>query len=93
MRFNPADKLIVALDGMNKEEALAFSSKIPDLIWVKVGLELFVSAGPELIFDLKQMGKRVFLDLKFHDIPATMAAACQRAASTGVELITVHACA
>ncbi len=93
MRFNPADKLIVALDGMNKAEALSFSSKIPGLIWVKVGLELFVSSGPELIFDLKQMGKRVFLDLKFHDIPATMAAACQRAASTGVELITVHACA
>ena len=52
-----------------------------------------MSAGPELIFELRQIGKRVFLDLKFHDIPATMAGACRRAASTGAELITVHSCA
>ena len=90
---HPADKLILALDGMDREQALSFSSKIPDLRWVKVGLELFVSAGPQILRQLKEKELRVFLDLKFHDIPATMSRACRRAASTGVELITVHACA
>jgi len=60
---------------------------------VKVGLELFVQAGPEVLAQLRGQGLRVFLDLKFHDIPATMAGACRRAAALGAELITVHACA
>lgn len=66
---------------------------IPDLRWVKVGLELFVSAGPEVVDRLRQAGLSVFLDLKLHDIPATMAGACRRAAGLGARLITVHACA
>ena len=60
---------------------------------MKVGLELFVQAGPEVVAQLREQGLRVFLDLKFHDIPATMAGACRRAAALGAELITVHACA
>jgi orotidine-5'-phosphate decarboxylase len=60
---------------------------------VKVGLELFVAAGPEVVRQLRRLGLRVFLDLKFHDIPATMAGACRSAARLGAELITVHACA
>ena len=60
---------------------------------MKVGLELFVQAGPEVVGQLRAQGLRVFLDLKFHDIPATMAGACRRAAALGAELITVHACA
>ncbi len=90
---NPADQLIVALDGMQRSEALALCAQLPGLRWVKVGLELFVAAGPDVLVALREQGLRIFLDLKFHDIPATMAGACHRAASLGAELITVHACA
>ena len=88
-----AEKIIVALDGMALEQALAFSAQVDGLRWVKVGLELFVQAGPDVVAQLRDQGLRVFLDLKFHDIPATMAGACRRAAALGAELITVHACA
>ncbi len=93
MPASPADRIIVALDGMQAERALALASAIPDLRWVKVGLELFTSAGPAVVSQLRAQGKQVFLDLKFHDIPATMAGACRSAARLGAELITVHACA
>jgi orotidine-5'-phosphate decarboxylase len=89
----PADRIIVALDGMGPDQALAFAAAIPDLLWVKVGLELFVAGGPAVVRQLRDQGKRVFLDLKFHDIPATMAGACRSATRLGAELITVHACA
>ncbi len=91
--FDPADRIIVALDGMAPEQALAFARAVPDLRWVKVGLELFVAGGPDVVRQLRNQGQRVFLDLKFHDIPATMAGACRSAARLGAELITVHACA
>ena len=90
---DPANRIIVALDGMDPEQALAFAAQVEGLRWVKVGLELFVQAGPEVVARLREQGLRVFLDLKFHDIPATMAGACRRAAALGAELITVHACA
>lgn len=90
---HPADRIIVALDGMAPDQALAFSGQVEGLRWVKVGLELFVQAGPDVVAQLRERGLRVFLDLKFHDIPATMAGACRRAAALGAELITVHACA
>ena len=88
-----AERIIVALDGMAPDQALAFSAQVEGLRWVKVGLELFVQAGPDVVDKLRDQGLRVFLDLKFHDIPATMAGACRRAAALGAELITVHACA
>jgi orotidine-5'-phosphate decarboxylase len=88
-----AEKIIVALDGMAPEQALEFAAGVEGLRWVKVGLELFVQAGPDVVARLREQGLRVFLDLKFHDIPATMAGACRRAAALGAELITVHACA
>ena len=91
--FDPADRIIVALDGMAPEQALAFARAVPHLRWVKVGLELFVAGGPDVVRQLRDQGQRVFLDLKFHDIPATMAGACRSAARLGAELITVHACA
>ena len=91
--LHPADRIIVALDGMAPEQALAFSKQVDGLRWVKVGLELFVQAGPQVVAQFRAQGLRVFLDLKFHDIPATMAGACRRAAALGAELITVHACA
>ena len=78
---------------MNPEQALAFAARVEGLRWVKVGLELFVQAGPGIVRQLRDQGLRVFLDLKFHDIPATMAGACRRVAALGAELITVHACA
>jgi orotidine-5'-phosphate decarboxylase len=90
---DPADCLILALDGLPPGQALRLVETIPELRWVKVGLELFTLAGPGIVAQLRQRGLRVFLDLKFHDIPATMAGACRSAAALGAELITVHACA
>ena len=90
---NTADKLILALDGMDKIEAFRLIRKIPELCWVKVGLELFISEGPDVILALKDLGLKVFLDLKLHDIPNTMGGACRQAARSGAELLTVHACA
>ena len=78
---------------MTADQALAFARAVPELRWVKVGLELFVAGGPAVVQQLREQGKRVFLDLKFHDIPVTMAGACRSAARLGAELITVHACA
>lgn len=72
---------------------MALTRSVPELRWVKVGLELFVAGGPAVVQQLRDQGKRVFLDLKFHDIPATMAGACRSAARLGAELITVHASA
>ena len=91
--LEPSDRIIVALDGMAPEQAMAFTQSVPELRWVKVGLELFVAGGPAVVQQLRDQGKRVFLDLKFHDIPATMAGACGSAARLGAELITVHASA
>ncbi len=88
-----SENLILALDGMDKFEVFNLINQLPKLRWVKVGLELFLSAGPEVVTNLKDQGLKVFLDLKFHDIPKTMACACKQAAKTGAELITVHACA
>lgn len=87
------DRIILALDRPDAASALALADSIPALRWVKVGLELFCAAGPDVVRQLRRRGLRVFLDLKFHDIPATMAGACRSAARLGAELITVHACA
>jgi len=91
--LDPAERIILALDRGTAEEALALAAAVPELRWVKVGLELFTAAGPGVVRELRRRGLRVFLDLKFHDIPATMAGACRSAALLGAELITVHACA
>lgn len=90
---DPAERIILALDRPDGRAALALVAAIPELRWVKVGLELFSAAGPAMVAELRDRGLRVFLDLKFHDIPATMAGACRSAARLGAELITVHACA
>ncbi len=87
------DKIIVPLDVPTKEEAIAWVEKLPQVTFWKVGLELFVSAGPEILTFLKSQEKRIFLDLKFHDIPNTVAGACRSASRYGVDLITVHATA
>jgi orotidine-5'-phosphate decarboxylase len=92
-RPDPADRIILALDRPDADAALALARSIPDLRWVKVGLELFSAAGPSVVARLRERGLQVFLDLKFHDIPATMAGACRSAAGLGAALISVHACA
>ena len=88
-----AERLILALDQPNAAAALALVDAIPDLRWVKLGLELFTTAGPQLIQQLLGRKLKLFLDLKFHDIPATMKGACRSAARLGPSLITVHGCA
>lgn len=87
----PEERLILALDGCDGNEALGLVAGISGLRWVKVGLELFISAGPGIVTQLRSRGLQVFLDLKFHDIPATTAGACRRAAVLGAGLLTVHA--
>lgn len=84
------DRIIVALDVSSGEEAIALLDRLPDVQFWKVGLELFVSTGPSILEELKQRQKRIFLDLKFHDIPNTMAGACRAAGRYGVDLLTVH---
>lgn len=86
-----AERIIVPLDVPTVEDAIALLDTLPDVTFWKVGLELFVSAGPSILQELKQRQKRIFLDLKFHDIPNTMAGACRAAGRYGVDLITVHA--
>jgi orotidine-5'-phosphate decarboxylase len=89
----PADRLIVPLDVPTEAAALELLDRLPQVTFWKVGLELFVSTGPSLLKTLKERQKRIFLDLKFHDIPNTMAGACRSAASYGVDLLTIHAAA
>lgn len=91
--MRPEDRIIVPLDVSNQEEAIALMDRLPDVKFWKVGLELFVSTGSEILNLLKSRNKRIFLDLKFHDIPNTMAGATRAAAGYGVDLITVHATA
>ncbi len=84
--------IIVALDFSTQEAALEFARRIPaDKCRVKVGFELFVAAGPGLIDELHKLGFEVFLDLKFHDIPNTVASVCRVAADLGVWMLNVHA--
>ena len=90
---NPNEKIIIALDGMDKHDIFNLLEKIPDVLWVKIGLELFVSEGPDIISILKDKGKKTFLDLKFHDIPTTVSRACFSASKTGAEFISLHTCA
>jgi len=85
-------RIIVALDYPDAKGALDLASRLdPTLCRLKVGKELFTAAGPSLVEKLHQQGFSVFLDLKYHDIPNTVAAACLAAAGLGVWMINVHA--
>lgn len=84
--------LIVALDFSSQSEAMALVRRInPDSCILKVGSEMFTLLGTQFVKDLVADGFKVFLDLKFHDIPNTVAQACLSAARTGVWMINVHA--
>ncbi len=85
-------RVIVALDYPSSEQALAFVRRLaPGSCRLKVGKELFVTAGPGLVESLQGLGFEIFLDLKFHDIPNTVAQACEAAARLGVWMLNVHA--
>lgn len=85
-------ELIIALDYPDAAAALAMAQRLaPEKVILKVGKELFVSAGSALVEQLQAKGFRVFLDLKFHDIPNTVAGAVRAAAQLGVWMVNVHA--
>ena len=85
-------RLIVALDVPDAPSALTLASRLQGHCrWFKVGLELFSAEGPSIVRELRHRGFSVFLDLKLHDIPNTVAGAVRSVASLGAELLTVHA--
>lgn len=88
------DRLIVALDVPNLEDATRVVDAVAGITrWFKVGSELFTAAGPRAVAMVQERGGRVFLDLKFHDIPHTMAAAVNAAGRLGVAMLNVHVAA
>ncbi|WP_237065439.1 orotidine-5'-phosphate decarboxylase [Microbulbifer guangxiensis] len=92
MQSRVSSPVIVALDYDNASAALAMADQLdPALCRVKVGKELFTIAGPDVVRELVKRGFEVFLDLKFHDIPNTVAAAVRAAAELGVWMVNVHA--
>ena len=85
------DRLMVALDVNSAADALDMRDRLGDTVgWFKIGLRLFVAEGPALVAAVREQ-HRVFLDLKFHDIPNTVAQAVQSAGRLGVEMVNVHA--
>ena len=90
---NPArEKLIVALDVSTAAAAQKIVAAVGDsALTYKVGMQLYTAEGPQVVRDLVASGRRVFLDLKYHDIPTTVAAAVHEASRLGVSMLTVHA--
>ena len=86
------ERLIVALDVSSAAQAQKIVSSLGDAVsFYKVGMQLYTAEGPSIVRDLISSGRRVFLDLKYHDIPNTVAAAVREAGKLGVSLLTVHA--
>lgn len=86
------DRLVVALDYPTQSNALRAVEGLGGLVsWVKVGLELYLAAGVPVVHTLRERGFEVFLDLKLHDIPNTVAGAVRSVAGTGAGLLTIHA--
>lgn len=84
-------ELIVALDVQTREEAVAKVKAIGAPVgFYKIGLELFTAEGPDVVRAVKDLGKKVFLDLKFHDIPRTVERAVRSGGKLGVDLMTIH---
>jgi orotidine-5'-phosphate decarboxylase len=97
MNFDPTltpfkQKLMLALDLDSRERAEEWVHKLKAHVgYFKVGLQLFTKEGPELVRSIRARGGRIFLDVKYHDIPNTVAKACESAAALGVDFINVHA--
>ena len=88
---NAADKIIVALDVPTKEKALGLVKQLRDQIsFFKIGLQLYTAEGPEIVRTVLATGARVWLDIKFHDIPNTVARAVESASHLGVHMLTIH---
>ena len=90
---SPAERVCIALDVPSRAEALAMARRLAGRAgWMKVGLEAFVAEGPSLVAEVAAASRaRIFLDLKFHDIPATVAGAVSSAARSGAAMVNVHA--
>ncbi len=86
-----AKKIIIALDVDSEEEALLLTEQLPEAEIFKVGLKLFTARGPTLFAKLKDQNKKVFLDLKLHDIPNTVSGAVSVATRHGIHMMTLHA--
>src|SRR3954462_13772690 len=87
-----ASQLIVALDVSSSPEAKKIVASLGDAVqFYKVGMQLYTAEGPPIVRELVGSGKNIFLDLKYHDIPNTVAAAVREAAKLGVSMLTVHA--
>ncbi len=91
VRIDAGQRLIVALDVPSADEARSFAAKLDGVVsFFKIGMELYVSGGHALIPEFIGQGKRVFLDLKFFDVPETVKRAVERVASSGVSFLTIH---
>lgn len=90
--ISPRERLIVALDVSSASDAARIVSALGDSVETyKVGMQLYTAEGPAVVRDLIGSGKKIFLDLKYHDIPNTVAAAVSEAAALGVSMLTLHA--
>ena len=90
--YDPRQHLIIALDVSSAAAAQNIVAAVGDsALTYKVGMQLFTAEGPGIVRDLVASRRRVFLDLKYHDIPTTVAAASREAAELGAAMITVHA--
>src|ERR1700704_2030220 len=90
--IDPRQRLIVALDVSSAAAAQKIAAAVGDsALTYKVGMQLYTAEGPQVVRDLAASGRRVFLDLKYHDIPNTVGAAVRQAAQLGVSMLTVHA--
>ena len=90
-KANAADKIIVALDVATRERAVTVVEQLRDQIsFFKIGLQLYTAEGPEIVRAVLETGASVFLDLKLHDIPNTVANAVESAGSLGVQMLTIH---
>src|SRR5258705_11531096 len=92
--LTPRDRLAIALDFPNEHEAMNLVDRLGQACqWFKVGMELYYAAGNSIIHQLRDRGFDVFLDLKLHDIPNTVAGAVRSATQAGASLLTIHALA
>lgn len=85
-----AERVIIALDVKNKDEGLALIRTLESAVLFKVGLQLYTAEGPGLLREIQALGKRVFLDLKLHDIPNTVAEAVRSGMRLGAWMMTLH---
>lgn len=88
----PAEKVIVAVDVSEKSEALSLMKTLEGHpVWVKIGMELFYSAGPDIVHEAKSRGLNVFLDLKLHDIPNTVGQGLKSLTKLPIDMVNIHA--